>query len=614
MTSSEPLFPKQDRPHTSQPSAQSLGATFLRLSPLRFPPIAPYTAGPGHHRLQTWNSRPRAHQHFRGSPHRPMSRPPEPGSGPARPIPPIEIGSFVARAPDDSEFIGSGSGVFFANTVFRAFARAAPAAAPDAERPSGAEGSTAEADPGSAHTYLVAPEGEDEQAAAGDARQDGISESCGGRSYGVVAPGLGVAPPPAIARELLMLYFRHWHPFFPFLHGPTFVDSVDSFYEEDAASKQTASPLNPRRLARAITFQCIFNIAASASGHTLDAAHRIQSSSALTSIIGVIFANHDIASLQALLAAELYLTTTMSLRAASTIHGALTRTMYSSGFHRCPCRYVQLPPDMAGIRKRTFWCAYILDRHLSQALGHPPSIEDAHVDVCIPGMAELHTAAKNRESAAAQSTLNEEVLDHLPKSRVGTGRGDEAAPAHLGRAAGGGFSACSPAQHHTVVGSDADRFVLSYMATYSRLMGEIVNSFHNSIHARALSHEKTQELTHRIHCWWNSMPSTLQDDSHDASSPPSRSPRVAFFTMLYNYLILIINRPFLSLPTERMEFQSSLQTAVGASRSIITKLERCADDPFLAAWPGTLSAAWTAGLVIAFASLLELYPLIKGIS
>lgn len=39
--------------------------------------------------------------------------------------PPMEIGSFVSLPPDDSEFIGSASGVFFADTVFRAFARAA---------------------------------------------------------------------------------------------------------------------------------------------------------------------------------------------------------------------------------------------------------------------------------------------------------------------------------------------------------------------------------------------------------------------------------------------------------------------------------------------------------
>jgi hypothetical protein len=82
--------------------------------------------------------------------------------------------------------------------------------------------------------------------------------------------------------------------------------------------------------------------------------------------------------------------------------------------------------------------------------------------------------------------------------------------------------------------------------------------------------------------------------------------------MLYNYLILVINRPFLSLPPDRRQFQSSLQTAISASRNIIVGLKQHTNDCFLMAWPVTLSATWMAGLVIAFGSLLELYPVTKA--
>lgn len=543
----------------------------------------------------------------------------------SRPIPPIEIGSFVSLAPDNSEFIGSGSGVFFANTVFRAFARLVPAAGTGPDRGAEGVGEDNAPDPGSAHTYLVASEDGAEQTVDSGAReQDGPGSPVShGRCYGVAAPGLGVAPPPETARKLLMLYFRNWHPFFPFLHGPTFMDSVDRFYDEEDLSGDTPAQLHPSRLARAITFQCIFNIAALSSGQALDHASRIQSSSALTSLMGIIFTNHDIATLQALLAAELYLTITMSLRAASTINGALTRTMYNSGFHRCPSRYVQLPSDKSDIRKRVFWCAYVLDRFLSQALGHPCSIGDAHVDVCIPGMAELHKAAGPRGNVAAgQSTLNEEVLDHLPKDRAASVQKEsDSAQGREGRVnlieRDSNLSACSPAQHHNAGARDASSFVLSYFVTYSRLMGEIVSDLHRSIHCRTVSHERIQDLTYRIHWWWNSLPSAFQDETHHgttSTAPQEKSPCVAFFTMLYNYLILLVNRPFLSLPTDRKDFRSSLQTALAASRCIVVKLRGCTDDPFLMAWPGTLSAVWTSGLVIAFASLLELYPLAKGSS
>lgn len=548
------------------------------------------------------------------------------GTGSTRPFPPIEIGSFVTLAPDDSEFIGSGSGVFFANTVFRAFARLAPAGDTGHGRTGeGAGAGNSAPDPGSAHTYLVAPEDGTEQTADSGARQQGGPETpdSRGRSYGVVAPGLGVAPPPETAQKLLMLYFRNWHPFFPFLHGPTFMQSIDSFYSEEAYSDDAPALLHPKRLARAITFQCIFNIAALASGQELDPVSRIQSSSTLTSLIGIIFTNHDIATLQALLAAELYLTTTMSLRAASTISGALTRTMYNSGFHRCPSRYVQLPSDKSDIRKRVFWCAYVLDRFLSQALGHPSSIEDAHVDVCIPGMTELHRAVRPWESVATgQSTLNEEVLDHLPKDRTTEVHDENESTPAQGRmstimGSDDSLSTCSPAQHHIAATKEANSFVLSYFVTYSRLMGEIVSDFHRSIHCRTINHERIQNITYRIHCWWNSLPSAFQDETYDvavAGSSQAKSPFVAFFTMLHNYLILLVNRPFLSLPTDRKEFRSSLQTALSASRSIVVNLRRYGDDLFLMAWPGTLSAMWMSGLIIAFASLLGSYPLAKGSS
>lgn len=107
------------------------------------------------------------------------------------------------------------------------------------------------------------------------------------------------------------------------------------------------------------------------------------------------------------------------------------------------------------------------------------------------------------------------------------------------------------------------------------------------------------------------MPLAFQDMSeHDPfAAEPSY---VAFFTMLYKYLIILANRPFLSLPTQRPDFQSSLQTAIGASCAIVQKLKARADDMFLMAWPGTLPAVWTSGLIIAFASHLRLYPLAKA--
>ncbi|KAH6990192.1 fungal-specific transcription factor [Ilyonectria destructans] len=559
-------------------------------------------------------------------------------SGPAtNHLPSIEIGSFVALPSSDSEFIGSASGVFFADTVFRAFARAASAAAVDASErrrnggtatdPSANPGADADGpDPGSAHTYLVAPETHDVSQSVGDERGENPTESTsttspGTPSYGIDTTALGIPPPSDTAQKLLMAFFRHWHSFFPFLHGPTFVEQVNRFYEEDPGLDSPANPQPNWKLCRAVMFQCIFNIVAStSSGEVLPPACRIQSIPAFISAIGTLFSCHDVASLQALLAAELYLITSMSLRAASTIQGVLARSMYNSGFHRCPSRYRQLPPGTCGIRKRIFWCAYVLDRYIGQALGHPFSIQDADVDVCIPGMVELHRPVKSRENAAAsQAVLNEQVLDHLPMHQTEPAYlagGSSARPPSSGQprdvlTTHDILAAQSPAQHYTAAGKEAREFILSHLATYSQLLGEVVHLFHRSIHTRNISAQSIRDITYRVHCWWNGLPPAFQDEVQDGSSnhQPSHS---VFFNMLHNYLILLIHRPFLSLPPDNQDFQSSVQTALSASRNIIVKLKWHTDNPFLMAWPATLSAVWMAGLVIAFATLLELYPNAKA--
>ncbi|KAL1874751.1 hypothetical protein VTK73DRAFT_228 [Phialemonium thermophilum] len=565
------------------------------------------------------------------------------------PIPPIEIGSFIAQRPDKSDFIGSASGVFFVNTVFRAFAAHSASSSssnnvPDQHSGDGGPATAPEPDPGSAHSYMGGREDALDHVAnqavldlfAVTSHHDAGQSSPPGTSYGIVVPGLGSPPAPAAARKLLMLYFRNWHAFFPFLHGPTFFDQVNHFYEtrSDPNEDVAAEPGNLwSRLCRAVTLQCVFNIADSAQGcggtnssraPFLEPSSRIQSTTALTSLLGAISSNPGIPALQALLAMELYLMTTMSLRAASTVHGALAQVIYHSGLHRCPFRYVQLPRDQYGIRQRIFWCAFVLDRHLSQALGHPATFRDDEVDVCVPGLVELHEPVKPSQPAvvplSSSSIPGDEVSAHLPSghsSRVLLQNGKRHTdpqtnpPNHPP-----GLddvdemqaldSISSPAHHHKTSPEEAGEYVLSYLATYCLLVGASLDLFHKSIHRRSITWDKVLELTCRIHSWWNGLPPALQDDEGDSNKPPS--PYSGFFALSYYYLILFVNRPFLSLPTHRTDFRSSLQAALGASRSIIQVVRLRQQDPILEAWPNTLSATWMAGLVVAFASILGLYP------
>ena len=553
-------------------------------------------------------------------------------------IPPIEIGSFVAPQPDKSEFIGSASGVFFVHTVFRAFAAVSSdvsASPTGAQRPPQGGVSEVVADPGSAHDFLVASEnthdevGEPTRRATGATRRGTSTTGQTGRDYGITTPGLGRAPELQTANRLIMTYFRHWHPLFPFLHGPSFFEQISHFYEEPSRSSQTALtstayPTEHAKSCRAVIFQCVFNLAASCSGgnrDTLPSYCRIESNFALMSLMGVICITPAIVSLQALLAMELYLISHSALRAASTIHGALTRMLYHLGLHRCPYRYVQLPRDVCNLRQRIFWCAYVLDRYLSQALGHPTSINDEEIDACIPAMKELHQPVRPRgqtSSSEAEATAEEEVRAHLPKTpttansqRVpqrNSERADDRQPASTTPTL---LSAQSPAHHHRSKPDEAGEYVLAYLVTYSRLVGRALDLFHVSIPNRDISWDKILSLTCEIRSWWNTLPSALQHDDGGSSAQNEASQYGTLFAILYSSLILFINRPFLSLPTHRTDFRSSLQDALTASRSVISVIRQVGQDQPLV-WPGTLSALWMSGLVVSFASLLEHYPFEKA--
>ncbi|OAR05951.1 hypothetical protein LLEC1_01407 [Akanthomyces lecanii] len=541
------------------------------------------------------------------------TQPVRPGAGTV--FPPIEVGSFVSRRPDKSEFTGSASGIFFINTVFRAFAAssACDAGAEDAGP------DNARQNPGSFHSLLTAADTTQEQPTDADALLELINspggiecDSTPGQSYGVRIPGLGAPPPPASAKKLLMIYFRKWHPIFPFLHGPTFFDNVNQFYSSSSpATRSTGSSQTLRsKLCRAISFQCVFNIAATGEGggDLLDARCRISSPAVLTSLLGVIAGDQDTNTLQVLLAMELYLVTRMSSRAASTIHGALIRILYQAGLHRCPFRYLQLERDTLLIRQRIWWCAYVLDRFLSLSLGHPLAVNDEEIDVCIPGMPELHNPVGFHRQSSTTSTGNE-ARAHLPMDHEAYMRDSSVASSTPPAANTDGSDGQSPVQHHMSRPEEPRNSVLRYIVTYSQLLGAALRLFHSSIHRRSIVLDRVLDLTASIHSWWNSLPSSLQDED----TTGSESPYGAFFAVLYYYLILFVNRPFLSLPTDREDFRASLQSALNASRAIIRQLRRSPENSFAMAWPGTFSAIWMAGLVVAYATLLKIYPLEKGI-
>jgi Fungal specific transcription factor domain len=512
-----------------------------------------------------------------------------------RPTHTSEIGTLKKLPNHGTAWLGSSSGVYFVNTVRRAFSTAFAA------------------------TQAV-PASEDIL----------TGEDAEGRSYNgpllegssttdtfpaLLSTSLGRLPDRKIAMELIMSFFQTWHPIFPMLHGPSFLMDMELLYAAErptppnfSGNPATKTPDNtpPIDVRKIVTFQLIINVASlDRTDIQLPLESRIRSTADVTRVAGSLALDHDIATLQTLLAAQLYLVATLAIRPASTVGGIIVKLIYHAGLHRCPLRYAQLSEAACDIRKRIFWTAYVLDRHCSLSLGDPNTIQDDDIDVCLSGR-ELHKAVAR------------DLLAH-PEHEINLHRNDPALRT--------GGLADGPVQDDPRISAEKrpearekslrEAALISYVH-WSKLTGRIIEIFHKSINHRFPKHEQIVDLTLDIETWWNDLPSFLTgDDSHnhnpvDVPPPDGTTPQLghlsSFFKIAYHRLLLLLSRPRLSLDQTTPEFQYGLQVCIRASRNILAGMKahkNAGQSMFL---PGLLSAAWMSGLIIAFACQLGKYP------
>ncbi|GES62981.1 hypothetical protein ATEIFO6365_0014009700 [Aspergillus terreus] len=86
---------------------------------------------------------------------------------------------------------------------------------------------------------------------------------------------------------------------------------------------------------------------------------------------------------------SIYLTQTGMPREAWKMLSHAVRLGQDMGLHRSPCRF-NLPSEQQTMRRRVWWCLYVMDRLLSMNLGRPLAIEDADCDVEIPSPTETN--------------------------------------------------------------------------------------------------------------------------------------------------------------------------------------------------------------------------------
>lgn len=236
------------------------------------------------------------------------------------------------------------------------------------------------------------------------------------------------------------------------------------------------------------------------------------------------------------------------------------------------------------------------------------------MDVCFPGTEELHS------HLAKLTRVSNGLSFHLPRLQSHTAQpSSEHTQSSPGIAGGARKELHSKESGHVTDRSsqrqrtEGEEIFASYVM-YSRITGQALELFHKSVHIRSVEQNDVLMLTSNVHSWWNSLPEQLQD-SHTISKShedgESTSHFASFFSIIYQQLILLINRPFLSQDPQSPQFRSSLQTCIGAGRATISTLKGQMTHKTSLFWPGFLSGIWMSGLILAFACELGLYPFNK---
>lgn len=487
-----------------------------------------------------------------------------------------ETGSLTQPSPHESRFIGSSSGVFFINTVKKAFEvsqQEEPSHLPAAEETVGGEDDFAP-------SARNSPErGQGFELNINSQRAIEINSSA----------QLGSLPPYETAQQAIVEYFKTWHPILPFLSGPAFLASMDALYQDPRTAKGSGRISADReRLCNLIIFQCILAIGTFSLPVALPGQSSLPSKSNLLSLVASLASRHDILTIQTLLAAQVYCVSTLSLRTASTIGGILSKLLFHAGMHRCPYRYPQLSNEDRDLRKRILWSAYSIDRYLCQALGIPVSLSDSEIDVCVSGRREAHGTTPTDLNGVPLPTPSSE-----PNASDSHNEHADAAGPHAGMT------------------DDANmklEVILANFVEYGRLVGNLMELFHVSLHARKNDPRKILFLRSDVDKWFNSMPSEPTPSYANTGADEQIIRFLPFLHVLYEQLKISIHRPSLSLPRSTPEFHHSLQVTIRAAKRTILAMERQTN----LFWPGYVASVWMSGLIISFACQIGMYNTSQG--
>ena len=208
-------------------------------------------------------------------------------------------------------------------------------------------------------------------------------------------------------------YFDHWHPAFPFLHAPTVVQWLSQLCNGKLSDAIQALSTMQIAIVRAVMSISLADSRQSGQPISLPPLLIFQSyDEAIQAIQPVLINRPSIEAVQAAMSIQLFLISMLRLNGASRIHGVIIRLIFQMGLHRCPHRYSTFTPPEISIRQRIFWCAYVVDRYLSQCLGFPLTLRDDDIDVCFLDD-EFHASLVEEEPGMLTSEFDKPFLTVL---------------------------------------------------------------------------------------------------------------------------------------------------------------------------------------------------------
>ncbi|KAF4960251.1 hypothetical protein FSARC_10539 [Fusarium sarcochroum] len=315
-------------------------------------------------------------------------------------------------------------------------------------------------------------------------------------------------------------YFESWHPVLPFLHGP----EVLGLFEE--VSKSGISTLNS--IDRVIV-KSILSISLADSRQAIAFQKRIPKQLLFESVDDALASSQfalsqpaSIRSTQAALAIQLFLTSMLCLNAASRLGGLIVRTAFHMGLHRCPTRYPFFTAKEASVRRRVFWCIYILERLLCQSLGLPLDIQDNDLDVCYPGE-ERHATTASKEENAERLQL------------------------------------------------------LTFVSKHARIRGLILELRNKSMLQRQDTADRTAFVQAELAKWFNEIQDAVEED--DLADINSNTPALSehhklMLLVLKHESAICLNRPGLASEYPSSSYSSAFQECISAAKSILIILRK----------------------------------------